>query len=134
MNIPKYSLAVGGREFKKPLEIENVQIPETIEPEALLVKIKKSSICGTDIHLWQGNLNWTSTCQSFWAMKWSAKSSRSAKTLTEIRSANCWLWATASFGRMPIVAAAIIAPSKKCRRFALTEDNTCMKRWNNTRI
>ncbi|NLI67351.1 MAG: zinc-binding dehydrogenase [Bacilli bacterium] len=57
MNIPKYSRAAVVREFKKPLEIENVQIPETIEPEALLVKIKKSSICGTDIHLWQGNLN-----------------------------------------------------------------------------
>lgn len=57
MELPKYSRAAVLREFGKPLKIEQVKVPDSIEPEALLVKTQMSSICGTDIHLWQGNLN-----------------------------------------------------------------------------
>lgn len=57
INYPKYSRAAVLREFGKPLKIEEVQVPEEIEDEAILVKIKNSSVCGTDIHLAQGNLN-----------------------------------------------------------------------------
>lgn len=55
--IPKYSKAAVLRKFGEPLKIEKVKIPEQIEANAILVKNKISSICGTDVHLWQGKLN-----------------------------------------------------------------------------
>lgn len=39
----------------KPLEIQNVQIPE-LEPGSMLVKIVASTLCGTDVHRWHGPL------------------------------------------------------------------------------
>ena len=55
--IAEYSRAAVLRNFKDPLKIENVRIPEHIEPHAALVKMEACSICGTDIHLWQGSLS-----------------------------------------------------------------------------
>lgn len=57
MKLPKYSRAAVLREFGEPLVIEDVKVPQKIEDNAILVKTLKSSICGTDVHLWQGNLN-----------------------------------------------------------------------------
>ncbi|PYF05132.1 threonine dehydrogenase-like Zn-dependent dehydrogenase [Ureibacillus chungkukjangi] len=57
MEIPKLSRAAVLRNFGEKLQIENVEIPQTIEPRAVLVKNQMSSICGTDVHLWQGELN-----------------------------------------------------------------------------
>lgn len=57
MTIPTHSRAAVLRNFGEELTIEEVQIPETLEPNAILVKNKLSSICGTDVHLWQGKLN-----------------------------------------------------------------------------
>lgn len=54
--IPEYSRAAVLRKFKDPLSIENVPIPREIAPGAALVKIEACSICGTDVHLWQGSL------------------------------------------------------------------------------
>jgi threonine dehydrogenase-like Zn-dependent dehydrogenase len=51
------SYAAVVREFGKPLSVEEVPVPEELEPNALLVEIEVSSICGTDIHLWQGSLS-----------------------------------------------------------------------------
>lgn len=42
--------------FGKPLEIREVPIPGSLEPGAILVKIEVASICGSDVHLWQGEL------------------------------------------------------------------------------
>lgn len=55
--IPKYSKAAVLGKFGEDLQIEDVPIPEKIEENAILVKNKISSICGTDVHLWQGELN-----------------------------------------------------------------------------
>lgn len=57
MTLPKTSKAAVLRQFKDPLAIEDVPIPETIEPRALLTQMEACSICGTDVHLWQGALS-----------------------------------------------------------------------------
>jgi threonine dehydrogenase-like Zn-dependent dehydrogenase len=44
------------RAFKEPLKVEDVPVPDHVEPGAALVKIETCSICGTDVHLWQGSL------------------------------------------------------------------------------
>ena len=55
-SIPEYSRAAVLRKFKDPLQIEEVPVPKQVEPGAALVKIEACSICGTDVHLWQGSL------------------------------------------------------------------------------
>ncbi|MEO1016440.1 MAG: zinc-binding dehydrogenase [Pseudomonadota bacterium] len=57
VDLPDTARAAVLRQFKSPVRIEEVPIPRTLEPHALLVKIEACSICGTDVHLWQGNLN-----------------------------------------------------------------------------
>jgi L-iditol 2-dehydrogenase len=54
--IPKTSRAACVVTFRKPVEIREVPIPEGLEPGAILVKIEVGSICGSDVHLWQGEL------------------------------------------------------------------------------
>lgn len=55
--IPDFARAAVLRTFKEPLKIEEVPVPRDIEPHAALVKIEACSICGTDVHLWQGSLS-----------------------------------------------------------------------------
>ncbi|HBP28761.1 MAG: zinc-binding dehydrogenase [Advenella sp.] len=55
--IPEYSRAAVLRAFKTPLNIEDVPVPTTLEPGSALVKMDACSICGTDVHLWQGSLS-----------------------------------------------------------------------------
>ncbi|HET9479230.1 MAG TPA: zinc-binding dehydrogenase [Pyrinomonadaceae bacterium] len=42
--------------YEAPLELKEFPIPESIEPGAALVKVKLAGICGTDVHLWHGQL------------------------------------------------------------------------------
>lgn len=42
--------------YEAPLELKEFPIPETIEPGAALVKVELAGICGTDVHLWRGQL------------------------------------------------------------------------------
>ncbi|MQA78601.1 MAG: zinc-binding dehydrogenase [Streptosporangiales bacterium] len=55
VGIPKTSKAAVITAFNEPLEIREIPIPD-IEPGALLVRIEAASICGTDVHLWDGSL------------------------------------------------------------------------------
>ena len=55
-SLPKFSRAAVVREFGVPLNIENVPMPDRVEPGALIVKTTACSICGTDVHLSRGNL------------------------------------------------------------------------------
>ncbi|RSK55153.1 zinc-binding dehydrogenase [Bacillus canaveralius] len=57
MDYPKSCSAAVVREFGKDINIEEVPVPQEIEDRALLVKIECSSICGTDVHLWEGSLS-----------------------------------------------------------------------------
>jgi threonine dehydrogenase-like Zn-dependent dehydrogenase len=43
-------------DFLQPLELWEYAVPEEIEPKAALVKIEMAGICGTDVHLWKGQL------------------------------------------------------------------------------
>src|SRR3954470_12964518 len=53
---PSYSQAAVLRQFRTPLWIEEVPVPKAIEPGAILTRVETCSICGTDVHLWQGSL------------------------------------------------------------------------------
>ncbi|MHC3366030.1 zinc-binding dehydrogenase [Rhodococcus aetherivorans] len=40
----------------EPLEIREIPVPQTLEPGALLVRIEAATVCGSDLHLWDGSL------------------------------------------------------------------------------
>jgi len=42
--------------FGSPLEIVDFPLPEVIQPGAALVKVEMAGVCGTDVHLWKGQL------------------------------------------------------------------------------
>lgn len=42
--------------FGEPLELRRLPVPESVEPGALLVQVECATVCGTDVHLWQGRL------------------------------------------------------------------------------
>jgi len=52
----KTSRAAVLTQFENPLELKEFPLPQTIEPGAALVKVKLAGICGTDVHLWHGQL------------------------------------------------------------------------------
>jgi L-iditol 2-dehydrogenase len=53
--LPTSGLAAVLTEYGQPLEIHEVRIPE-VEPGALLVEVELASVCGTDVHLWRGEM------------------------------------------------------------------------------
>ena len=55
-DLPSYSRAAVLRHFGEALEIEEVPVPREIEAGAILVRTEACSVCGTDVHLWQGSL------------------------------------------------------------------------------
>lgn len=61
--VPKTSRAACVVAFQKPLEIRDIPIPDAIEPGAILVQTEVASICGSDVHLWQGELGVLSRLQ-----------------------------------------------------------------------
>lgn len=56
MTRPKTCKAVVLERYNEPLVIREVPIPETLEPGAILVRIELASVCGSDVHLWTGEL------------------------------------------------------------------------------
>jgi len=42
--------------YDSPLEIRQFPVPETLEAGAALVKVTLAGVCGTDVHLWHGQL------------------------------------------------------------------------------
>lgn len=42
--------------FNAPLELRELPLPEKPEPGAALVRTEMAGICGTDVHLWKGQL------------------------------------------------------------------------------
>ena len=56
MTLPEFSRSAVVRTFGDPIRIEEVPIPREIEPGAILTRIEMCSVCGTDVHLWQGSL------------------------------------------------------------------------------
>ncbi len=56
MSFPSVSRAAVVRTFGAPIAIEEVPVPPELEPGAILTRIEMCSVCGTDVHLWQGSL------------------------------------------------------------------------------
>ncbi len=44
--------------FGQPMEIREYPVPEP-EPGAILIKVSRTNICGSDLHQWRGDLNLT---------------------------------------------------------------------------
>jgi threonine dehydrogenase-like Zn-dependent dehydrogenase len=42
--------------FKAPLQLRDYSLPAELEPGAALVRTEMAGICGTDVHLWKGEL------------------------------------------------------------------------------
>jgi threonine dehydrogenase-like Zn-dependent dehydrogenase len=42
--------------FNQPLEVRQVPAPE-LEPSGLLIRVDAATLCGTDVHFWQGQLS-----------------------------------------------------------------------------
>jgi D-arabinose 1-dehydrogenase-like Zn-dependent alcohol dehydrogenase len=55
-DIPKTAKAAVLVALGKPLEIWDVTIPEELEHGSILVKMSKSTICGSDVHHWLGDV------------------------------------------------------------------------------
>lgn len=49
----KTGLAAVLTEFGKPLQIQEVRVPEP-EPGALVVEVDVTTVCGSDVHVWRG--------------------------------------------------------------------------------
>src|SRR5438874_10819066 len=43
-------------QFKAPLAVREFPLPALVEPGAALVRTEMAGICGTDVHLWKGEL------------------------------------------------------------------------------
>ncbi|QIN80002.1 zinc-binding dehydrogenase [Rubrobacter marinus] len=53
MPYPKKSAAAVLNEYKQPLEVREIDVPE-LEPDAMIVEVEASTMCGTDVHIHQG--------------------------------------------------------------------------------
>ncbi len=53
MSYPKKSAAAVLVDYNRPLEVQEIDIPEP-EPDAIIVQVEASTMCGTDAHIHQG--------------------------------------------------------------------------------
>ena len=42
--------------FNAPLQLRDFPLPSRLEPGAALVRTEMAGVCGTDVHLWKGEL------------------------------------------------------------------------------
>ena len=56
MSLPKTARAAVVAEYGQPIEIRELPVPDEseLEPGALLVRVDVASICGSDVHQWDG--------------------------------------------------------------------------------
>ncbi|MFJ9690725.1 zinc-binding dehydrogenase [Kitasatospora sp. NPDC101183] len=57
MTLPTHTRAAVLRAHGEPLVIEEIPLPERIEPGAALVRIDCATLCATDVHLWSGAMS-----------------------------------------------------------------------------
>ncbi|SJN13273.1 Alcohol dehydrogenase [Leucobacter sp. 7(1)] len=57
MTIPTSTLAAVLTEHGAPLELQELPLPDHIEPGAALVRITCTTLCGTDIEIWAGKMS-----------------------------------------------------------------------------
>ena len=56
--VQEHTRAAVLRSHAEPLSIEELPLPQQIEPGAALVRITCATLCGTDVHLWSGAMTW----------------------------------------------------------------------------
>ncbi|MFB8370970.1 zinc-binding dehydrogenase [Pseudarthrobacter sp. NPDC055928] len=56
LEIPRTSRAAVLAKHGEELEIRDIPVPQELEAGALLVKVEAATICGSDLHLWDGSL------------------------------------------------------------------------------
>jgi L-iditol 2-dehydrogenase len=56
MSLPKTARAAVVAEYGKPIEIRELPVPreDELEPGSLLVRVDVASVCGSDVHQWDG--------------------------------------------------------------------------------
>jgi D-arabinose 1-dehydrogenase-like Zn-dependent alcohol dehydrogenase len=56
MSLPKTARAAVVAEYGKPIEIRELPVPQEteLEPGSLLVRVDVASVCGSDVHQWDG--------------------------------------------------------------------------------
>jgi L-iditol 2-dehydrogenase len=54
--IPDTCLGAALVAYGEPLELRELQMPKEIEPGAVLVKMQATTLCGSDVHFWEGEL------------------------------------------------------------------------------
>jgi L-iditol 2-dehydrogenase len=54
--VPESTRAVVLHAYGGPLTVEEVPVPQEIEANALLVKTRAATLCGSDVHIWQGQM------------------------------------------------------------------------------
>src|SRR5262249_37383037 len=56
MSLPKTARAAVVAEYGKPIEIREIPVPreDELEPGSLLVRVDVASVCGSDVHQWDG--------------------------------------------------------------------------------
>jgi threonine dehydrogenase-like Zn-dependent dehydrogenase len=59
VDVPKTCLGAVLTAFGEPLKIMELKIPSELERGSLLVKVEAATICGSDVHLWEGALSGT---------------------------------------------------------------------------
>lgn len=64
-DIPSTCRAAALVAFGKPLEIREVQVPTELEPDAILVETLSATVCGTDVHAWEGGIGSTDLTAQF---------------------------------------------------------------------
>ncbi|MGN6207050.1 zinc-binding dehydrogenase [Humibacter sp.] len=57
MNLPTTTRAAVLVEHGAPLQLQDLPLPERIEPGAALVRLVCSTLCGTDIEIWEGRMS-----------------------------------------------------------------------------
>ena len=53
---PQHTRAALLHTYREPLRVEQVPLPERLEPGAALVRVVGSNLCGSDVHCWEGKL------------------------------------------------------------------------------
>ncbi|NGP06599.1 zinc-binding dehydrogenase [Rhodococcus sp. 14C212] len=56
LEVPRTARAAVVTAFNEPLEVREVAVPE-LEAGAVLVRIDAATVCGSDVHLWDGSLS-----------------------------------------------------------------------------
>jgi threonine dehydrogenase-like Zn-dependent dehydrogenase len=57
MTLPTSSRAAVLTQHSAPLELQDLPLPAELEPGAALVRIRCSTLCGTDIEIWEGRMS-----------------------------------------------------------------------------